>query len=139
MTQRAGRTERPDISPAGRFMNAISQMSDEERAEMWTFGEEMRNAVQTATFDAAEMAANAPDALKSFAEENGIDLEQMLEEQASMLEKGRGGPPPPPPMMYGEDGTGITSSSEGLTAELLQQFLSEETSEQISWVGMTQP
>ena len=96
---------------------------------MRTFHEEMMEAVMNGTFDAFEMAANAPEALKSFAEENDIDLETMLEDQASMIENRantQGPPPPPSPLMYGSDGYGKTFSSQELDMDFLKRLFQEE-------------
>ena len=72
-------------------------------------------AIRNGEFDASEMAANVPYALKSFAEKNGIDLETMLGNQAA--------PPPPfPPMMYGSDGFPKMTSSEDLNSMILDKL-----------------
>ncbi|MBN2122744.1 MAG: hypothetical protein JW821_00485, partial [Deltaproteobacteria bacterium] len=90
------------------------------------------DAVMNGTFDAAEMAANAPEALKTFAEENGVDLEHMLEDMAARMEETGGGPPPPPPMLYGADGQSVLDASfeEDATSYLLGQLLSGDESEE---------
>ena len=110
-----------NISPMGKM---LSTMSEEDRAEMQAFHEEMKEAVESGTFDAAEMAENAPEALKTFAEENGIDLEEMLTDMAE-----RGGPPPTPPIGYDSNGAGILSSSQDVTMETLLQMIADEDSE----------
>lgn len=118
-----------DISALGKSRNAISQMSDEEKAEMRVFHEEMMEAVKNGTFDASTMAANAPDALKSFAEENGVDLETMMEDQAFMMQNmanTQGPPPPPPPQMYGSDGQGTAYSSQDVSMDFLKRLLQGE-------------
>jgi len=104
--------EQIDISMPGKLMNALSQMSEEEKAEMETFRQELTEAVENGTFNAETMAAGAPDALVSFAEGNGIDLTQMLQEMANGLENNSGvygPPPPPPPMMSGMSGLDLSS------------------------------
>ncbi len=75
-------------------MNRMSPLSDEENAEMRAFHEEMREAVEEGSFDAAEMAQKAPESLKAFAEEKGIDLEEMLTEDADRISRLGGGPLP---------------------------------------------
>jgi hypothetical protein len=124
-------SERMDISMVGKFKNVVSQLSDDEKEEIRTFYEEMMKAVKNGTFDASEMAANAPEALKSFAEENGIDLETMLEDQASAPPP----PPPPPPPndTSGGNGYGMTNSTEeGLNTAILKYlFQGEEDEESI--------
>jgi hypothetical protein len=108
----SGSTEQIDISMPGKLMNAISQMSDKEKAKMETFRQELKDAVENGTFDAETMAASAPDALASFAEENGIELTQMLQNMADGLANNEGvygPPPPPPPMMSGMSGLDLSS------------------------------
>jgi hypothetical protein len=133
-------SERLEISLAGKLGSAISQMTDEEREEMRVFHKEMMDAVKNGTFDASEMAANAPDVLKSFAEENGVDLESMLEDQASMMQNmaTTQGPPPPPPLLYGSDGSGKTYSSESLSTNFLEQLLKKEDTEETSMFTMNE-
>jgi DNA-binding FadR family transcriptional regulator len=94
-------TDRVDISTSGKFRNDISQWSEDEHAEMRAFHEEMMAAIENGTFDASEMATSAPETLKAFAEENGIDLETMLTDQASRADKGPMGMGPPPLMSVG--------------------------------------
>ncbi|MBN1850579.1 MAG: hypothetical protein JW932_18565 [Deltaproteobacteria bacterium] len=111
-------SEKIDISMIGKFRNVVSQLSDDKKEEMRTFHEQMLAAIQNGTFDASEMAANAPDALKSFAEENGIDLETMLEEQASMMENQPIGMGPPPPMPFGGAGDLVSQLSDDEKEEM---------------------
>ena len=127
-------SEKMDISKIGKFRNTVSQLSDEEKEEMRAFREEMMDAVKNGTFDASEMAANAPDALKSFAEENGIDLETMLEDQASAPPP----PPPPPNNPYEGNGYGMTSSSEDLSTAILKYLLQGEDDEQSILTAMNE-
>jgi hypothetical protein len=119
--------------PPMMFGEAVSGMSDEEKEEMQAFLKNMMEAVKSGAFDASEMAANAPEALKSYAEENGIDLESALEDEAAMMEKranAQNAPPPPPPDMYGSNGYGTSSSSQDLTLELLKQLIAGEDGEE---------
>lgn len=97
-----------DISRSGKMMNAMSRMSEEEKSEMKAFHDDVMEAVENGTFDASELAASAPESLVNFAEENDLDLEQMIEGMAQGPQGHKGAPPPPPPMMYGADGKGIT-------------------------------
>jgi hypothetical protein len=114
-----------DISPAGKLGGMISEMSEEDKAEMDAFHQKMREAIESGTFDASEMAEEAPEALKAFAEENGIDLEEMLTTMAE-----RGGPPGPPPVgLYNSNGVGISDSSEDETTDLIDMLFAEEDSE----------
>ena len=117
--QYAPGVEQLDISRDGKMMNAVSQMDEDEMAEMRTFHQEMMEAMADGTFDASEMAAEAPDSLVSFAEENGIDLTQMIEDMASKMEQTKGAPPPPPPMMSEESGSSLL---EDLTEDDLEEL-----------------
>jgi hypothetical protein len=116
-------SEEIDISIPGKLMNAISQMTDQEKTEMETFRQELTEAVQNGTFDAETMAASAPDALAEFAEENGVELTQMLQDMADGMENNRGvyGPPPPPPPMM--------SDTSGLDLSSLEDLSDDEKSE----------
>lgn len=125
-----GGPENMDISGPGRMMNAMSQMSEEERTELKAFHDEVMEAVKNGTFDASEMAENAPESLTQFAEENGLDVEQMIEGMAQGPQ-GHKGPPPPPPMMYGADGKGI--SSEDDEDEVLTNFLLSDDTDTIDF------
>ena len=97
--------ENMDISSSGKIMSAVSRMSEEDKAEIKAFHDEIMSAVKDGTFDASEMAANAPESLTALSEETGIDLEQMIEDMASGPQVKRGAPPPPPPMMGGPEGS----------------------------------
>ena len=110
--------EQLDISQTGKMMNAISLMDEEEMAEMRSFHQKIMEAMEDGTFDASQMAAEAPDSLVAFAEENGVDLTQMIEDMASGMERMKGAPPPPPPMM-----------SEGGGGSLLDDLTEEELAE----------
>ena len=95
-----------------------SELSEEELAEMEEFREKIMNAMGDGRFDASELVAEAPETMVKFAEENGLDLEQMIEGMA----QGPQGPPPSPPMMYGADGKGI-HFKDGIENELLANLL----------------
>ena len=100
----------------------ISGMSEEDKAEMQAFHQEMLEAIESGTFDAAELADKAPEGLQAFAEENGLDLEEMLTRMAE------GGPPPggPPPESYNSEGIGMSDSDTELTMDLLSQLFANE-------------
>ena len=115
-----GNGEDMDISRPGKMMSAVSKMSEDEKSEIKAFQDEVMKAIGDGTFDASELADDAPESMVKFAEENGLDLEQMI---AGMAQRPQG----PPPMMYGADGKGIPfkDDNEGeLLASLLQ---SDET------------
>jgi hypothetical protein len=123
----------PDISLGGKLMSLISEMSEEDKAEMFAFHQEMHQAIESGTFDAAEMAEEAPEALKAFAEENGIDLEEMLTTMAE-----RGAPPggPPPMGLYNASGIGIPDSDQDQTTNLISLLFSDEDSEDDTLVSL---
>ena len=116
-------------------MTLISGMSAEDKAEMQAFQQEMRNAMESGTFDAAAMAEKAPESLKAFAEKNGLDLEEMLTKMA------KGGPPPggPPPELYNSEGIGIPASDQDHTMNLISQLFANEDSadESLTYLAAT--
>ncbi|MGD9157580.1 MAG: hypothetical protein PVG39_04180 [Desulfobacteraceae bacterium] len=122
----AGNIENMDISNSGKIMNAVSRMSEEEKAEIRAFHDEIMSAVKDGTFDASEMAANAPESLTALSEETGIDLEQMIEGMASGPQGKRGTPPPPPPM-YMSNGEGLSFNNEEDTSLLSGLLLSDDS------------
>ena len=121
--------DRLDISKIGEMKNLISGMSDEGKAEMRTFHQEMQQAIRSGDFDASEMAAKAPEELKSWADEKGIDLEEMLDKSANiameMKEKLSG-------MGYNSNGNILTSffQDPNLTTDLINQLFGDEDSEE---------
>lgn len=113
------------IGKAGKMMNMVSSMSEEDKSEMDAFLQEMQEAVESGTFDAAEMAEKAPEGLQAFAEENGIDLEEML----TAMAEGRKPPGGPPVEFYNSNGTSIFDSDQDQTTELMSQLLADDNSE----------
>ncbi len=95
---------------------------------MRTFHQEMQQAVRSGDFDTSEMAAKAPEELKSWAEEKGIDLEERLNKSANiameMKEKISG-------MGYNSNGNILTSffQDPNLTTDLINQLFGDEDSE----------
>ncbi len=114
-----------DITKAGRMANFMSGLNEDEKAEMKTFHEEMMAAVQSGNFDAAEMAEKAPDALKEFAGENDIDLEEMLA-QGPPPGGPRGMPPSGMGGMYNSAGLTTANQSQDLTESLMDQLFTDE-------------
>ncbi len=103
--------ENMSISGPGKMMSKISGMSEEEKAEMDAFRDTVMSALENGTFDAAALAEEAPESMAEFADENGMDLEKMVEGMAKGP-KGKEGAPPPPPPMYGSDGKGVSLNDE---------------------------
>ena len=94
-----GSIDNVNISMLGQLGNAASQISQIDLEEMEMFYQDIIQSIEDGTFDAAESAENAPETLKTFAEENNIDLESLLEEQKQNVEEQHAfmAPPPPPP------------------------------------------
>jgi len=138
-SQNADGTDQLEISEVGNLMNAISQMNSHDQTNVQSFIKDLTTSVKDGTFDASTAASEAPDALVSYAEENGIDLTQLVQDLAdgSANNSGVYGPPPPPmmpdrPGMFELPGTsGLDLSSlEGLSSSdksELESFLSDLT------------
>jgi len=67
-----------DISNAGKSRNIISGMRGDGKNEVLSFRQELRQKIQSGNFNAAEMADNAPERLKAWAEKTGVELEDVL-------------------------------------------------------------
>jgi hypothetical protein len=74
------------FSVASKMMNMMSGLSAENKADMKLFRTEMMQAVKSGNIDFTEMADKAPDFLKSFSEENGLNLEEALGKMAERKE-----------------------------------------------------
>ena len=134
-----------NISPAGSMLSMISSMSEEDKAEMQIFHQEMRDAIESGTFDAAAMAEKAPESLQAFAEENGLDLEEMVTKMSE------GGPPPGPPPsggpppggsqveFYNSEGIGMAASDQDQTMDLISRLFTDEDGddESLSYLAAT--
>ena len=81
------------VSNIGQLLSAFSSMSEEDKTDADSFRDSILEAVESGEYDAEELAASAPDSLVALAEETGIDLEEWVDEIASMAEQA---PPPPP-------------------------------------------
>lgn len=81
------------VSNIGQLLSAFSSMSEEDKTDADSFRDSILEAVESGEYDAEELAASAPDSLVALAEETGIDLEELVDEIASMAEQA---PPPPP-------------------------------------------
>ena len=92
-TQDTGKTINLDISGIGKMFSAISQMSEEDKAEIKAFHDEVTKAVNNGTYDLSELMANAPKSLVNLAEKTD-DLEQIIESMASGPPPVKGAPPP---------------------------------------------
>lgn len=113
------------IGKSGKMMNMVSSMSEEDKAEMDAFLQEMQEAVKSGTFDAAKMAEKAPEGLQAFAEENGIDLEEMI----TAMAEGKRPPGGPPVEFYNSNGSGISNFDQDQTTELISRLFANDNSE----------
>jgi len=124
-------TEQLDISSIGKMMNAITQMSSTDKSSLESFMEDLTTSVESGTFDASTMAASAPDALTTLAEDGGMDLTQLIQDMADQIQnKGNATymPPPPPPSTDSSTGGLDLSSLENLSSTdktSLESFLTD--------------
>lgn len=81
------------VSNIGQLLSAFSSMSEEDKTDADSFRDSILEAVESGEYDAEELAASAPDSLVALAEEAGLDLEELVDEIASMAEQA---PPPSP-------------------------------------------
>jgi hypothetical protein len=68
--------DNPTVSSLGQLMSNSAELSADELAQAEAFRVEMRAALRSGDFDAAQMAESAPDFLKQQAEESGVSLEE---------------------------------------------------------------
>jgi hypothetical protein len=64
-----------NVSSMGQMM---SNLSEADTKEMQEFKADIARSIKSGDFDATTMAENAPEALKTFAAENDIELDSML-------------------------------------------------------------
>ena len=124
-------TENVQISSIGTLMSAVSQMSGEDKSSIKSFMDEIKEATETGSFDASGMAEEAPEALQEYAEENGIDLTELVQDlsDASQNSGVYGPPPPPPPMMSDTSSTSDTTSTSTLDLSSIEELSNDEKSE----------
>jgi len=84
----------------GELSGYLSEVEDTE--EVKSFMQEVMSMSLSGDFDAEELAESAPESLKAYAEEQGVDLEEMMQNAHDHLQQmgnkmpGGGGPMPPP-------------------------------------------
>lgn len=126
-------TEQLQISTVGNFMNAVSQMSSSDQSSIKSFMDDLVSSVQDGSFDASTIASSAPSALSSYAEENGIDLTQLVQDLADGAGHGGPGvygpPPPPPPVMPESTGDADATGVTNLDLSSLENLSSSDKSE----------
>jgi len=71
-------TER--ISPLGNLAGTMPTLSADQQAELRVFRDEMRAALTSGSFDAAEMAGKAPEFMKQDAADKGVLLEDAFQQ-----------------------------------------------------------
>jgi len=71
-------------SPMGQLMSLRASLSTEDQSALDDFMKQTFEQMDSSSFDAASAAENAPQALKDYAAENGIDIEQMLSDMKNM-------------------------------------------------------
>jgi hypothetical protein len=81
MTDASGTTSASSLD-----LSSLENLSDSDKAKLQSFLKDLQSSVEDGTFDASTMAANAPDSLSSFANANGIDLTQMLQDMEKGIE-----------------------------------------------------
>lgn len=116
-------SDEASVSNLGQLMSAFSSMSEEEKAEADSFRDSILSAVESGEYDAESLASNAPDSLVALAEENGIDLEELVDEIANMSEQA-----PPPPPSGGMGGMDMSQSSLSFSDEEMQEAEDYRTS-----------
>jgi len=86
----------------GELSGYLSEAENAEEAK--SFMDDFMSMNLSGEFDAAALVESAPDSLKEYAEEQGVDLEEMMasanqyfEEMSSDTQEEGGRPPPPPP------------------------------------------
>ncbi len=90
-------------SDLGSIFQQVSKMSETDREAVHDFGKSIADSIRDGSFDAASLAANAPDAVVQMAEEQGLSIEGAIAELGATIQqmgppKGMRPPPPPPPM-----------------------------------------
>ena len=85
------------ISSLGQLFSAVQESGEAAQSDLKQFHESLFEALQSGDFDAAALAENASDTIKTIAEEAGIDLEQTLTEFAQNAPHMNGAPPQGPP------------------------------------------
>ncbi|MEO1594900.1 MAG: hypothetical protein AAFS02_06605 [Pseudomonadota bacterium] len=67
------------ISPLGSLISSMPELSTDQQEELLGFRDEMRAALTSGTFDAAEMAGKAPEFMQRHAAESGVSLAEAFE------------------------------------------------------------
>jgi hypothetical protein len=119
-------------SELGSIFQQASKMSEEDSAAVHEFGKSIADSIRDGSFDAASLAANAPDAVVQMAEEQGLSIEDAIAELGATIQqmgppKGMRPPPPPPPPMGSLDI--LNSEDEDETENIVDIFSTEDDSE----------
>ena len=122
-----------DISQTGQILSQIrNELGDGENNEIRDFFKSVMDSVKNGTFDAAALAEDAPEALKTFMEEQGIDFEEFLNDfkdeasertaAGSSRMQGMGPPPPIFSKISSEFGTGENDEIKNYFQNCLDYF-----------------
>ncbi len=87
--QNSGMMDTAHFSDASKMMNFLSGLDSTGKQEMKEFHNSIFQSAKAGNVDSAELASQAPEELKAFAEENGINLEEMVSRMMEMKDKPR--------------------------------------------------
>ncbi len=114
-----------NVSSMGQMM---SNLSEADTKEMQEFKAEIAESIKSGDFDATALAENAPEALKTFAAENDIELDSMLSQiPEKMAEKMNGSGMRPQGMGIPSAYTQESDPTTTLLESLLEENESNET------------
>lgn len=74
------------ISPLGNLAGTMPALSADQQAELRVFRDEMRAALTSGSFDAAEMADKAPEFMQQHAADRGVSLEDAFQQLGERLQ-----------------------------------------------------
>ncbi len=108
--------DKSELSTLGKMLSIIhADFSEAEQSEVKEFLGKLHNSIANGSIDAATLAEQAPDSLKTLAEEEGLNIESLLNSLSKM--------PPPPNMQR----SGMMMSSEfGQFFSKIESELGEE-------------
>ena len=127
-------TDTFESSTAGQVMQQIMSLSQSGDTKAQGFAQELFQSLQSGSIDAAKLAEDAPDSLKSYAETNGIDLKDVFNQISSdftQMQSQRGAhgmngsmpPPPPPPSDSTEESS--STDTDSTTAASIKAIMDE--------------
>ena len=75
------------ISGMGKIMNAVSQMSEADQQETREYMDTVMQSIKDGTFDSSALAEEMPEAFRAVLEEQGIDVQDHLNDVAEHAQK----------------------------------------------------